>query len=72
MLRHPFFDALAGFHKAHPHVKVAVREGNSEELVDSLRRGGLDVILVGYANTASDDLDSLTIISEGLVGLLAN
>lgn len=63
----PFFEALAGFHEAHPHVKVAVREGNSDELVDGLRGGGLDVILVGYANTAPEDLDSLTIISEGLV-----
>ncbi|RYZ48107.1 MAG: LysR family transcriptional regulator, partial [Sphingobacteriales bacterium] len=35
----PLFDALAGFHAAHPGVDIALREGNSDDLVADVRSG---------------------------------
>lgn len=62
----PLFDALAGFHRAHPGVKLSLREDNSDRLVDDVRSGTLDLALIG-TGTEPDDLESLTIISEPLV-----
>jgi DNA-binding transcriptional LysR family regulator len=66
----PFFDALAGFHEAHPGVEVAVREGGSDPLIEDLRRGRVDIALVGCARRPPKDLASLTIVSEGLVAMV--
>lgn len=66
----PFFDALAGFHNAHPGVEISVREGSSDQLIDELRRGGLDLALIGYAHLPPPDLTSLVIVSEGLVAVV--
>jgi DNA-binding transcriptional LysR family regulator len=66
----PFFDALAGFHKAHPGVEVTVREGGSDQLMNDVRRGSFDLGLVGCAQRPPDDLASLTIVSEGLVAVV--
>ena len=66
----PFFDALASFHEAHPAVEITVREGGSDQLIDELRRGGVDLALVGCAHRAPEDLASLVIVSEGLVAVV--
>jgi DNA-binding transcriptional LysR family regulator len=66
----PFFDALAGFHEAHPGVEITVREGASDQVTDELRRGEVDLALVGCAHRAPEDLDSLVIVSEGLVAVV--
>ena len=67
----PFFDALASFHEAHPGVEITVREGSSDQLIDELRRGAVDLALVGYAHRPPEDLASLVIISEGLVAVVS-
>jgi len=66
----PFFDALASFHEAHPGIEVTVREGTSDQFVDGLRRGTVDLALVGCAGRAPDDLASLVVVSEGLVAVV--
>lgn len=66
----PFFDALASFHEAHPSVEITVREGSSDQLIDELRRAGIDLALVGCANNPPEDLASLIIVSEGLVAVV--
>ncbi|MEW1860300.1 MULTISPECIES: LysR family transcriptional regulator [unclassified Streptomyces] len=63
----PLFDALAGFHRAHPGVEIALLEENSERLVEQVRSGALDLALVGTASAAPDGLEALTLISERLV-----
>lgn len=65
------FEALAGFHHAHPGVELLLSEGRSDELVDDVRRARLDLALVGVAVTAPSDLASLTIVREGLVALVS-
>ncbi|GAB3671204.1 LysR family transcriptional regulator [Saccharopolyspora tripterygii] len=62
----PLFDALAAFHRAHPGVKLSLREDNSDRLVDDVRSGTLDLALIG-TGTEPDDLEFLTVISEPLV-----
>ncbi|TWF93350.1 LysR family transcriptional regulator [Saccharopolyspora dendranthemae] len=62
----PLFDALAGFHRAHPGVTLSLREDNSDRLLDDVRSGALDLALIG-TGTEPDDLEFLTIISEPLV-----
>lgn len=66
----PFFDALASFHEAHPGVAIAVREGSSDQLIDELRGGGVDLCLVGCAHRPPEDLASMTIVSEGLTAVV--
>lgn len=63
----PLFDALAGFHRAHPGVEVSLLEGNSEELVEGVRTGTIDAALIGTASAALDGLEEMTIIRERLV-----
>lgn len=65
----PLFDALAAFRRAHPGVELAVSEGSSDRLLEQVRRGALDLALVGSAG-APTDLQSLTIVSEGLVAVV--
>src|SRR3984957_4967646 len=63
----PLFDALAGFHLAHPGVEIALVEGNSGWLVEQVRTGAADAALIGAAGAPPEGLDALTIVSEGLV-----
>jgi DNA-binding transcriptional LysR family regulator len=60
------FDALAGFHEAHPGVAVSLTEDDSAGLIDRVRSGAADLALVGAAGSPPPDLQSLTLISEGL------
>ncbi|WP_137874175.1 LysR substrate-binding domain-containing protein [Rhodococcus sp. Q] len=62
----PLFDALAGFHRAHPGVELTLIEDNSDRLLDSVRDGSVDLALVGTAATPTD-LESITVVSEPLV-----
>lgn len=63
----PLFDALAAFHHAHPGIEIALLEDTSDRLAASVRGGALDLALMGAAGAPPPDLDSLTIVSEGLV-----
>jgi DNA-binding transcriptional LysR family regulator len=63
----PLFDALAAFHLAHPGVEISLVEGNSDWLVEQVRRGAADLALIAAAGAPPRGLDALTIISEGLV-----
>jgi len=65
----PLFDALAAFHRAHPGVEVVLSEDTSDRMVADVRAGLVDVALVGAAGEPPADLDSVTIVREGLVAL---
>ena len=66
----PLFDALAAFHLAHPGVEVTLSEDTSDRMIEEVRAGVIDVALVGCAAAPPSDLESLSIVSEGLVGLV--
>ncbi|MEU6776963.1 LysR substrate-binding domain-containing protein [Streptomyces sp. NPDC046759] len=53
-LAHPFDMAglLADFHAAHPHVEVTLTEDTSDRMLAALRRGELDLAVVGVAQEA--------------------
>ncbi|TFI43011.1 LysR family transcriptional regulator [Rhodococcus sp. 1R11] len=61
------FDALARFHSVHPGVELALREGNSDQLVADVRSGELDLALVGVAARAPGGLESMVVIDERIV-----
>jgi DNA-binding transcriptional LysR family regulator len=66
----PLFDALAAFHLAHPGVEITLSEDSSDRMVEQVRAGLVDLALVGCAAAPPTDLDSLSIVSEGLVALV--
>lgn len=65
----PLFDALAAFHRAHPGVEVVLSEDTSDRMVTQVRAGLVDVAMIGAAGAPPADLESLTIVREGLVAL---
>ncbi|MFE7977417.1 LysR family transcriptional regulator [Streptomyces shenzhenensis] len=60
----PLFDALSGFHLAHPGVEITLLEEESGKLVEYVRKGTVDLALIGAANRVPDDLDGWQIVSE--------
>lgn len=66
----PLFDALAAFHVAHPGVEITLSEDSSDRMVEQVRAGLVDLALIGCAEAPPTDLESFSIISEGLVALV--
>jgi DNA-binding transcriptional LysR family regulator len=66
----PLFDALAGFHLAHPGVEVALVEDASERLAEGVRDGGVDLALIGCAGGTPGGLDAFTVVSERLAAVV--
>ncbi|MGY1691701.1 LysR family transcriptional regulator [Geodermatophilus sp. SYSU D01105] len=62
----PLFEALAGFHSAHPGVALRLVEGDSARLVGDVRAGRVDVALVGVLSLP-EGLAATTVVSEPLV-----
>lgn len=62
----PLFDALAAFHSDHPGVDIELVEDNSDQLVDAVRSGSMDLALAATAGAPPDGLGALAITSEGL------
>jgi DNA-binding transcriptional LysR family regulator len=60
------FDALGGFHGAHPGIAVTLVEDNSAALLGRVRAGTADLALVGLAGALPPDLATLPIVSERL------
>src|SRR5436305_7206595 len=65
----PLFDAFAAFHLAHPAVELTLSEDSSARMIEQVRAGMVDVALVGSAGAPPPDLESIVIVSEGLVAL---
>ncbi|MER6072541.1 LysR family transcriptional regulator [Streptomyces sp. NPDC001817] len=69
-LAHPFDLAgqLADFHDAHPHVEVTLTEDTSDRMLTALRRGELDLAVVGVAQeTPPPGIAHHVVIDEPLV-----
>ena len=63
----PLFDALSAFHRAHPGVDITLIEDSSDQLIERVRGGVVDLALVGAAGEPPSGLDALSIVSERLV-----
>ncbi|MFI5682039.1 LysR family transcriptional regulator [Streptomyces cellulosae] len=63
----PLFDALSGFHLAHPGVELSLVEDDSGNLVEYVRDGTVDLALIGAANRPPEDLDGWQVVSEPIV-----
>ncbi len=64
-------ELLAGFHDRHPGVAIALVEDNSDRLVERLRDGRLDLALIGWAKQTPADIDSVVLVDEELVAVVA-
>ena len=64
-------ELLAGFHDRHPGVAIALVEDNSDRLVERLRDGRLDLALIGSAEQTPADIDSVVLVDEELVAVVA-
>jgi DNA-binding transcriptional LysR family regulator len=66
----PLFDALAGYHLAHPGVEIALVEDDSDRLIERVRTGFADLVLIGTAGAPPPGLEALPIVSERLVAAI--
>jgi len=64
-------ELLAGFHDRHPGVAIALVEDNSDRLVERLRDARLDLALIGWAEQTPADIDSVVLVDEELVAVVA-
>lgn len=58
---------LSGFHSAHPAVEIVLSEANSDELLDAVRSGHLDLAWVGLAGAPPIGVDTQVVVDESLV-----
>jgi DNA-binding transcriptional LysR family regulator len=63
---------LAGFHRAHPRVEIALSEGRSDQLVQALQAGELDVAIAGFAGATPAGIATQDIVDEPLVAAVAH
>lgn len=61
---------LADFHTAHPEVEISLTEDSSDRMLDALRRGELDVALVGLAQDAPPGVSVQVVVDEPLVAVV--
>jgi DNA-binding transcriptional LysR family regulator len=66
----PLFDALASFHREHPGVELSISEAGSDDMVQRVREGVVDVALVGCASAPPHDLESRVVADDRLVALV--
>jgi DNA-binding transcriptional LysR family regulator len=64
-------DLLADFHRDHPGVAITLSEANTDELVDALRLGGLDLAFVGLSEQTPPGIELQPIADEPLVAAVA-
>ncbi|KOV84039.1 LysR family transcriptional regulator [Nocardia sp. NRRL S-836] len=65
-------ELLSAFHAAHPGVEITLAEANSDELIESLVDGRLDLALVGYAGDTPAGLTVRVLADEPLVAAVSS
>ncbi|WP_104480312.1 LysR substrate-binding domain-containing protein [Actinokineospora auranticolor] len=63
-------DLLADFHTAHPRVEVSLREDTSDNLVEGLITGTIDLAWVSTAGRTPDGLTGVVVTDEPLVAVV--
>jgi DNA-binding transcriptional LysR family regulator len=64
-------ELLADFHRRYPGVTIALAEDGSDSLVEQLRDGTLDLALIGAAGPATDGLETVVVLEDGLVAAVS-
>lgn len=67
----PLPDLLAGFHGRHPGVRITLAEANSDELLQALRSGQLDLAFVGLGPSVPPRIAIQVVADEPLVAAVA-
>ena len=62
-----FFDALANFHDRYPGVEITLCEASSEQLLQSLVEGPLDLAWIGVGGPLPGGVETLPLLDEPLV-----
>ncbi len=62
---------LAEFHDQHPAVEITLTEDRSDQLLDALRTGGLDLALIGSVTVRPPGIDIQVVADEPLVAAVA-
>jgi DNA-binding transcriptional LysR family regulator len=63
---------LAGFHRDHPGVEITLSGDNSDQLLEALRTGHLDLALVGLAGPAPAGIGTQVVIDEPIVAAVSH
>jgi DNA-binding transcriptional LysR family regulator len=63
---------LAGFYRAHPDVEIALCEANSDELLEGVAGGDIDLAWVGIAGPTPSGIDSQVVVDEPLVAAVSH
>ncbi|WP_280696334.1 LysR substrate-binding domain-containing protein [Kitasatospora sp. GP82] len=58
---------LADFHQAHPAVQIGLTEDNSDQLVQALLAGRIDLAIIGLAGPTPAGIDIQTVVDEPFV-----
>jgi DNA-binding transcriptional LysR family regulator len=64
-------DLLADFHFEHPAVEIALIEANSDQLLDGLLAGRLDLAFIGLGSATPAGIDTQVIVDERLIGAVS-
>ncbi len=62
---------LADFHRDHPAVEIALSEANTDELVEGLNTGRLDLAFVGLGDTTPPGIEIQLVADEPLVAAVS-
>jgi len=62
-----FTDLLSSFHALHPGVELSLSEANSEEMIEALRDGTLDLAWIGVAGAAPAGIATQAIVDDAIV-----
>ncbi|MFF5703882.1 LysR family transcriptional regulator [Streptomyces sp. NPDC012794] len=61
---------LGDFHEAHPQVEISLTEDTSERMLGALRRGELDLAVVGLAGEPPPGITARVVLDEPLVAVV--
>ena len=62
---------LAEFHDDHPAVEITLTEAGSDQLIDGLRGGQLDVAIIAVGPAPPQDLDILVLVNEAIAAAVS-
>jgi DNA-binding transcriptional LysR family regulator len=65
------FDVLAEYHHNYPAVEITLAEANSDDLIESLRHGQLDMALVGLSGDRPAGIETQVIVDEPFVAAVS-
>jgi DNA-binding transcriptional LysR family regulator len=63
-------ELLAGFHGRYPNLGIALVEAGSDQLVEGVLDGDLDLALIGSAGRATPGIETVVVVDEALVAVV--